>query len=150
MIQRLGDSDSMPLPLLWLRVVAAARLSDWSPDEAWLERDRQSKEQGRAGDEAGITALMRACACKYCVDVYDPALLGARELKMDQGESHDGTMIKPLLQLGADANMGIWRRGEFDYFYETALNLCLLDIDLMKCLLAHGADVVNESEAIQN
>ena len=90
---------------------------------------------------------MRACACKYLVDVYDPALLGARELKMDQGESHDGTMIKLLLQLGADANMGVWRNGEIDVFYETALNLCFGDVDLMKCLLSHGADVVERCKA---
>jgi hypothetical protein len=88
---------------------------------------------------------MRACACKYCVDVYDPGLLGAREEqrdeKRDESDSvRDATMIKLLLQLGADPNVGVWRNGELDIFYETALNLCFGDLDLMKCLLAHGAD----------
>ena len=124
----------------------------WSPDDPWIERQGlpwvERGGQYPSWDDlvkAGITPLMRACACKYCVDVYDPGLLGAREEqrdeKRDESDSvRDATMIKLLLQLGADPNVGVWRNGELDIFYETALNLCFGDLDLMKCLLAHGAD----------
>ena len=118
----------------------------WSPDDPWIERqglpwverggdDDDDDDDGQRGGQypswddlgkAGITALMRACACKYCVDVYDPGLLGAREEqrdeKRDESDSvRDATMIKLLLQLGADPNVGVWRRGELDMFYETCL-----------------------------
>ena len=82
----------------------------WSPDDPWIERGRVPRTRLLPGynlttgdhlGKDGITALMRACACKYAVDVYEPALLGAKEEKSDDSDTvRDGTMIKLLLQLG--------------------------------------------------